>query len=405
MSLLRKDRWQHIDNLILLEGGSTYFSTIENYLRSATKSIYLEAYIFSADAQAKKISELLCLAAGRGVEVKLIIDWLGSSPLLFEAELIRSGVQLCYYNKGWFGRFGFSRTHRKLLVIDGCMAFVGGINICDDHLDARGKSIGGIRWDLAVQVSGRVVDQVHIAFLRQWQRLQAGALHPKNIIKRILQQELPWSSSHFMGIRHGSHASIAFIARDNLHHRRDIERAYLKAIGQSREEIWLVTPYFMPARLLRKSLIRAAQRGVAINLLLGRDEFTILNWAVPSLYGQFLQAGIRIYEYAGQGQLHAKAMVVDRRWATIGSSNCDHLSFFLNHEANLIIRNHEVVKEMRWRIADQAEEHASAVDPQVYMNRPIFLKVANWISYRIVRLIVWVLVIGIKDKALVNQGD
>ena len=405
MSLLRKDRWQNIDDLTLLEGGATYFPAIEKHLQLARKSIYLEAYIFSADAQAKKISDLLCLAANRGIEVKLIVDWLGSAPLLFESALIASGVEVCYYNKGWFGRFGFSRTHRKLLVIDGMTAFVGGINICDDHLDASGKSICGIRWDLAVQVSGKVVEHVHTAFLRQWQRLQAGALHPKNIIKRILQQELPWSSSHFMGVRHGSHASIAFIARDNLHHRRDIERAYLKAIGQSREEIWLVTPYFMPARLLRKSLIRAAQRGVAVNLLLGRDEFTILNWAVPSLYGQFLQAGIKIYEYAGQGQLHAKAMVVDRRWATIGSSNCDHLSFFLNHEANLILRNHEVVKEMRWRIADQAAEHAQTVDPQVYMNRPIFLKVANWISYRIVRLIVGVLVVGIKDKALVNQGD
>ena len=405
MSLLRKNRWQNIDSLILLEGGSTYFPAIEEHLQLATKSIYLEAYIFSADAQAKKISDLLCLAAHRGVEVKLIIDWLGSAPLLFESDLIAAGVQVSYYNKGWFGRFGFSRTHRKLLVIDGMTAFVGGINICDDHLDARGKLIGGIRWDLAVQVSGKVVEHVHIAFLRQWQRLQAGALHPKNIIRRIFEQELPWSSSHFMGVHHGSHASIAFIARDNLHHRRDIERAYLKAIGQSREEIWLVTPYFMPARLLRKSLIRAAQRGVTVNLLLGRDEFEILNWAVPSLYGQFLEVGINIYEYAGQGQLHAKAMVVDRRWATIGSSNCDHLSFFLNHEANLILRNHEVVKEMRWRIADQVAEHAHAVDPQAYMNRSIFLKVANWISYRMVRLIVGVLVIGIKDKALVNQGD
>jgi cardiolipin synthase len=405
MSLLRKNRWQNIDSLILLEGGSTYFPAIEEHLQLATKSIYLEAYIFSADTQAKKISDLLCLAAHRGVEVKLIIDWLGSAPLLFESDLIAAGVQVSYYNKGWFGRFGFSRTHRKLLVIDGMTAFVGGINICDDHLDARGKLIGGVRWDLAVQVSGKVVEHVHIAFLRQWQRLQAGALHPKNIIRRIFEQELPWSSSHFMGVHHGSHASIAFIARDNLHHRRDIERAYLKAIGQSREEIWLVTPYFMPARLLRKSLIRAAQRGVTVNLLLGRDEFEILNWAVPSLYGQFLEVGINIYEYAGQGQLHAKAMVVDRRWATIGSSNCDHLSFFLNHEANLILRNHEVVKEMRWRIADQVAEHAHAVDPQAYMNRSIFLKVANWISYRMVRLIVGVLVIGIKDKALVNQGD
>lgn len=405
MSALRKDRWQNIDSLVLLEGGVTYFPTIEKYLESATKSIYLETYIFSADSQAEKISNLLCLAAKRGVEVKLIVDWLGSAPLVFHPDLMKSGVELCYYNKGWFGRFGFSRTHRKLLVVDGCTAFVGGINICDDHLDASGQPLGGARWDLAVQVSGEIVEHVHIAFLRQWQRLQVGALHPKNIIRRIFQQELPWGAKHFMGIRRGSHPSIAFVARDNLHHRRDIERAYLKAIGQSREEIWLVTPYFMPAKLLRWALIRAAQRGVAVNLLLGSGEFALLDWAMPNLYGQFLDAGINIYEYSGHGQLHAKAMVVDGRWATIGSSNCDHLSFFLNHEANFMIRNHEVVREMQLQIADQTHNYAHPVDHHVYMNRSIFIKIANWISYRAVRLIVGVLLIGIKDKALINQGD
>ena len=405
MSLLRNDRWQNIDHLVLLEGGATYFPTVEKHLQAAAKSIYLETYIFSADVEAKRISDLLCLAARRGVEVKLIVDWLGSAPLVFEANLLRSGVDVCYYNKGWFGRFGFSRTHRKILVVDGSTAFVGGINICDDRLDAKGQPIGGVRWDLAVQVSGEIVEHVHAAFLRQWQRLEAGALHPKNIIKRIFQQELPWTSKHFIGIRHTSDPSIAFIARDNLHHRRDIERAYLKAIGQSREEIWLVSPYFMPAKLLRRALIKAAQRGVSVNLLLGGGEFVSLDWAMPSLYGQFLEAGINIYEYSGHGQLHAKAMVVDRRWATIGSSNCDHLSFFLNHEANLVIRHHDVVKEMQQRISNQAHHFASPIDHDVYMTRSIFLKMANWISYQVVRFMVGLLVIGIKDKAFINQED
>lgn len=405
MSLLRKDRWQNIDHLVLLEGGATYFPTVEKHLQAATKNIYLETYIFSADVEAKRISDLLCLAARRGVEVKLIVDWLGSAPLLFEAELLRSGVEICYYNKGWFGRYGFSRTHRKLLVIDESAAFVGGINICDDHLDAKGQPIGGVRWDLAVQVSGEIVEDVHAAFLRQWQRLEVGALHPKNIIKRIFQQELPWTSKHFLGIRHSSSSGIAFIARDNLHHRRDIERAYLKAIGQSREEIWLVSPYFMPAKLLRRSLIKAAQRGVSVNLLLGGGEFVALDWAMPSLYGQFLEADINIYEYSGHGHLHAKAMVVDRQWATVGSSNCDHLSFFLNHEANLVIRHHEVVKEIQQRISDQAHHFASSIDRDVYMTRSIFLKIANWMSYQIVRFMMGLLVIGIKDKAFMNQED
>ena len=119
---------------------------------------------------------------------------------------------------------------------------------------------------------------------------------------------IQWGNNHFLGLRHGTKSGLALVARDNLHHRRDIERASLKAIGQSKEEIWLVTPYFLPGRRLRRALIHAAQRGVAVNLLLGRDEFQMLNWSVPSLYSQLLKANITLYEYPN-GLLHAKAMV------------------------------------------------------------------------------------------------
>jgi cardiolipin synthase A/B len=280
MSLLRKDRWQNIEHLDLLEGGKNYFSTLEESLAKAQKSIYLETYIFSADHQAKRIADLLIAAALRGLDVKVVIDWLGSSPFAFAQQFSEAGVQLTYYNPAWFGRFGFSRTHRKLVVIDELETFVGGINICADDQTADGRLLSGLRWDLSLKATGIVVEKVHATFLRQWQRMQPNALHPRNILKRILDQELPWNTSHFLGIRHDQKASVAFIARDNLHHRRDIERAYLKAIGQSREEIWLVTPYFMPGRRFRKALIRAAERGVAVNLLLGRDEFRALNWSV-----------------------------------------------------------------------------------------------------------------------------
>ncbi len=404
MTLLRKNRWQTIDSLELLEGGKNYFPAIEAALIRAQKSIYLEVYIFSADTQAQKICELLSAASLRGVDVKVIIDWFGSSPFKFENQLKQAGVQFHYYNPGWFGRFGFSRTHRKLLVIDEQEAYLGGINICDDAKDASGNSLAGLRWDLALKATGHIVEKVHATFLRQWQRLQPDALHPRNILKRIFEQESPWSSNHFMGLRHGSKPSLALVARDNLHHRRDIERASLKAIGQAREEIWLVTPYFMPGRRLRRALIHAAERGVSVNLLLGKDEFRMLNWSVPSLYGQFLASNIAIYEYPN-GLLHAKSLVVDRRWATLGSSNYDHLSFLLNHEANLIIRNHEVIKEIRWKIADQAAEIATQVDRRSFSQRPLGEKALNWVAYGLVRFLLSLITIGAKDKALPSIRD
>jgi cardiolipin synthase len=404
MSLLRQNRWQSIESLELLEGGKDYFPAIEAALMRAQKSIYLEVYIFSADDQAQKIAKLLADAALKGLDVKVIVDWFGSSPFQFEAELRQSGVQLQYYNPGWFGPFGFSRTHRKILVIDELEAYLGGVNICDDAKDSSGNPLNGLRWDLALRATGGIVEKVHATFLRQWQRLQPDSMHPKNILRRILEQELPWGNNHFLGLRHGTKSGLALVARDNLHHRRDIERASLKAIGQSKEEIWLVTPYFLPGRRLRKALIHAAQRGVAVNLLLGRDEFRMLNWSVPSLYDQLLKANITLYEYPN-GLLHAKAMVVDRRWATLGSSNYDHFSFLLNHEANLIVRNHEVIKEIRCKIADQAVALANQVDPAIYDQRPIYQKLANWISYGFVRFALSIITAGTKDKALPSIRD
>ena len=399
MSLLRKDRWQEINTLHLLEGGVNYFSSLIGLIQAAKKEIFLEVYIFSADAQAEQIAKELADAARRGVEVRLIVDWIGSAPLPFEKMLRDAGVHFSYYNKAWFGKLGFSRTHRKIAVIDEAYAVVGGINICDDRLTSQGQALGAPRWDLAIVATGHIVEKVHATFLRQWHRLADDAMHLKNVIKRLLEHEAPWSSKHYLGIRHGNKPSIAFIARDNLHHRRDIERAYLKAIGQAQEEIWLVTPYFIPGRKLRKALIRAADRGVQVNLLIGKNEFAIVDWAVPSLYGQFLSSGISIYEHQ-KDQLHSKVMVVDRRWVTLGSSNCDPLSFLVNHEANWVIRNHAIIKDIRCKIADRAQESGSLVLMENFQRRSSFLKVLHWSIYNLIRLVMRIAAVGTRDKPL-----
>jgi cardiolipin synthase len=130
----------------------------------------------------------------------------------------------------------------------------------------------------------------------------------------------------------------------------------------------------------------------------------MLNWSVPALYGQLLKANISIYEYP-YGLLHAKALVVDRRWATLGSSNFDHFSFLLNHEANLIVRNHEVIKVIRSKIADQAMALAQQVDAEIYEQRPIYEKLANWISYVFVSFVLSIITAGTKDKALPSIRD
>jgi cardiolipin synthase len=123
-----------------------------------------------------------------------------------------------------------------------------------------------------------------------------------------------------------------------------------------------------------------------------------LTWSVPALYGQLLASGIFIYEYKN-GVLHTKTMVVDDRWMTLGSSNCDRLSFLLNHESNLIIVNHDLVKQIRERIQFQIHGHAEKIDPKAYAKRPILMKMMNWIIYGVLKILMSILTIGAIDRS------
>ena len=405
MPLRRIDRWREIRALELVDSGEEYFPLLKEKISHAKHSVYLETYIFSGDSQAEEVAEWLCQAARRGIDVKVVIDWIGSSAFSFGEKFDQAGVQWRFYNPKWFGTFGFSRTHRKIVVFDDHEALVGGINICSDDLSMFGKSIAGPRWDLALLASGPVAEKVQVAFLRQWQRLQIDAFKPGNVIKRLLEHESPWTSKHFMPVWGSVKQSlIAFIARDNLHHRRDIERSYLKAIGQARQEIWLANPYFVPGRFLSQALIHAAQRGVRVHLLLGHNEYTIFDWATPSLYGRFIKAGIEIHEYQ-KGLLHLKAMVVDDRWATLGSSNCDPLSFLVNHEANFVLVNHPIIKSIKSKICDRSRQHARQVSSSSYASRPLFVKMMNWFTYVALRLLVRLIAVGTRDRPLSWQGE
>jgi cardiolipin synthase len=130
----------------------------------------------------------------------------------------------------------------------------------------------------------------------------------------------------------------AFVVRDNLRNRRTIQRAYLQAIGRAKKRVVMATPYFAPGAKFREALAQAARRGVEVSLLIGVGEFRMQDAVAASFYPQLIGAGVRVFEYR-KTQLHAKVAVVDDDWATVGSSNCDGLSLFVNQEANVVVRD------------------------------------------------------------------
>ncbi len=370
------------NRLTLLRSGAEYFPALEAAIEAAQYTVHLETYIFADDAAGRRIAGALLAAAARGVRADVIVDGFGSKRFLGRlADVLAAGdVRVLVFRPDiypWnFGRHRLRRMHRKLAVIDGRVAFVGGINIIDDmHTPGHTPP----RFDYAVRVEGPVLESVREQAEQLW-TLTAWA---------NLRQE--WAFGPSASARPGSveqgFQRAAFLARDNFRHRSDIEDAYLEAIEAAEQEIVIASAYFFPGRRFRRALTQAAARGVRVVLLLqGRVEYVLLHYASRALYGALLDAGVEIQEYT-RSFLHAKVAVVDGQWATVGSSNIDPFSLLLGREANIVADDRRFAQELReslqWAMTDGAEP----VVRQRWRRQPLLRRVKIWIAYGVARFL------------------
>lgn len=332
------------NQVTLLHCGAEFFPALVTACDTATSEIYLETYIFASDETGDQIKAALIRAAGRGVNVNVITDWIGTGRAqsnLLHKEFLAAGVRHRRFNP-WFRR-GVARTHRKICVVDRKLAFLGGLNINHDLIsdDNPDVVLPAPRWDFAVKITGPLVAAIHREERTQWMRL--GNLNLKTRWEKFKQAR----STRMAG---GNAPMLAaFIVRDNLRNRRTIQRAYLQALGRARKSAWLANPYFAPGRKLRDALASAAARGVDVTLLLGVGQFKLQDAVAHSFYPKLLKSGVKVFEYR-KTQLHGKVAVVDDEWATVGSSNYDGLSLFVNQEANIVIKDAEFSCALRQHI-------------------------------------------------------
>ncbi len=325
--------YSHSNELALLHRGAEFFPALVLACEQAHSEIYLETYIFALDETGHHVKAALRRAAARGVAVHVLVDWIGTGhavAMALKEELEAAGVRFACFNP-WF-RKGIARTHRKIVVIDRRLAFLGGLNINDDLIADDGSQLPlpAPRWDFAVSVSGPLVAGIHAEAASQWARQQPQTLRRRiENLRRVYAERLH-------PLRQVEQAAL--VVRDNLRNRNTIQRALLQALGHAHQTAWLVTPYFAPGRKLRKALVHAAARGVQVTLLIGVGQFRMQDAVAQSFYPRLLRAGVKLVEYR-HTQLHAKVAVIDDHWSTVGSSNFDGLSLFVNHEANIIIRD------------------------------------------------------------------
>ena len=335
------------NQLTLLQNGAEYFPQLCADIDAARHSIHLETYIFAADQAGCTVADALRRAAARGVEVCVLLDGFGAADLSAQwlDELRADGVQVLWFRRD-ISPFTFKRSrmrrlrrlHRKMVVIDSAVAFVGGINILDDV--PTDTDHDAPRLDYAVRVQGDMADEVRAAMEHMWNLVSWATLRRR--VKKI----------RYFGSRDSRSPELSLLLRDNFRHRRDIEHAYHAAMAHAQHEIIMANAYFLPGRIFRRALMHAAQRGVRVVLLLqGRVEYRLQHYATRALYEQLLAAGIEIYEYQAS-YMHAKVAVVDGRWATIGSSNIDPLSLLLAREANLAVQDARFAGELRHSLLD-----------------------------------------------------
>ena len=375
------------NRVTLLHGGTEFFARLIEALDDAQIEVFLETYIFAIDESGDLVIQALQRAAARGVQVQVITDWLGTGrtcSALLTKQLGEAGVNHRSFNP-WFRR-GVARTHRKLCVVDGKIAFIGGINIIDD-LRADDDSqliLPWPRWDFSVSIEGPLVADVHAEVAAQWARL--GNLKIKSRWELFRQTRKP------KGGGGGDHPVVAaLVVRDNLRNRRTIQRAYLQAIGQAQKSVLFANPYFAPGRKLRNALEQAAARGVDVTLLLGVGQFKLQDAVAHSFYPKLLEKGVKLVEYR-RTQLHGKVAVVDSDWATVGSSNYDGLSMFVNQEANVVIRDAQFSRQLRSKIEAGVAEGV-VVNEADYANIPRYKRVWYGIAFllyeTIIRVVTW----------------
>ncbi|GJI92651.1 cardiolipin synthase ClsB [Duganella hordei] len=343
------------NEVTLLHTGTDFFPALIAAIDAARYEVYFETYIFAGDATGLAVQAALTGAAQRGVQVRMITDWWGTGRRQVNSmheKLVAAGVEHRVFNP-WFRR-GVTRTHRKICVVDREIAFVGGININDDmYCDYNHAiSLSAPRWDFAVQVRGPLVGAIQLEAQTQWRRLGKLGIMKRIGLYRDMRKVNKRATQNMV--------QAGFVVRDNLRNRRTIQRAYLQALGRARKSVLLANPYFAPGARFRHALAAAAERGVEVTLLIGVGEIWLQDAVAHSFYPKLLAAGVKVVEYH-KTQLHAKVAVIDDDWATVGSSNVDGLSLFLNQEANVVIKDAAFAQSLRRHIeaaiADGVEIH------------------------------------------------
>lgn len=338
--------WVEGNSVKLLINGEDFYPRVFEAIGQAREEVLLETFIIFDDKVGQQLQQALIAAALRGVRVEVAVDGYGTADLdeKFIGAMTSAGVSFHVFDPqprvvGMRTNL-FRRLHRKIVVIDGQLAFIGGINYGEDHLGDYGPMA---KQDYAVEVTGPVVALVHASS----RKLMAPVLEPPSQVRPELKPT--------------GQVTAMLVERDNQRRTTDIEQQYLAAFRSAKRRILVANAYFFPGYRLLRELRNAARRGVDVTLILqGQPDMRWVRALSRLLYNYLLRNKVTIYEYC-QRPLHGKVALVDDEWSTVGSSNLDPLSLSFNLEANLMIRDRAFNQQLYEHLTEMSTQHCKAV--------------------------------------------
>jgi cardiolipin synthase A/B len=370
------------NKLTLLTDGPATYAAMFTALQAAKDHINLESFIFEDDKVGRKFSELLLQKQGEGVQVNIIYDSVGSmnSGASFFQKLRDGGIRVVAFNPivpvSGQAEWGLThRDHRKILIVDGKLAIIGGINISKVYSSVpRRRHKGGkppIHWrDTDVQVEGPAVAEFQKLFLDTWKKQQGPKLPDRAYFPED-SKEKGGALVRVIGSTPGESNRIPFVV-------------YVSAITFAENSVHLTNSYFIPDDQIEKALKDAARRGVEVKLVLpGVTDSKLALYAQRHHYTDLLEAGVQIYEH-GTVLLHAKTAVIDGVWSIVGSTNLDYLSLLNNDEVNAVILNKEFAGQMEAMFAKDLID-SKEITREVWEKRPLLPKFRDWFVNLFVR--------------------
>ena len=357
------------NKVTLLADGQATYAAMFKAMQNAKDHINLESYIIEDDETGRKFADLLLQKQAKGVQVNLIYDSVGSmnTPASFFQRLRDGGIQVVGFNP--INPLN-ARDHRKIFIVDGKVAIIGGINISKVYssspLNREQNEKAPIRWrDTDIQIEGLAVAEFQKLFLDTWLKQKGPKLPERNYFPNLKEQGN--ALVRVVGSTQGQTNRIPFIM-------------YVSAIAFAEYSIHMTNSYFIPDDQIAKALTDSAERGVDVKIILpGITDSQLALYAQRYYYSELLKSGVKLYEH-NTSLLHAKTAVVDKVWSTVGSTNMDYLSLLSNDEVNAVILSHEFAVEMeKMFVRDLTDSRQIQWDE--WKKRPLFQRIREWFTH------------------------